>query len=401
VYWLGRQLFSRRVGLMAAALLAVNAYHIRYAQEVRSYSLYVLLTVLSVAAFVAFLQRPSGRTGFAHIAASALAFYAHFYAGLIVVVEWLAWRDERPPEFSGPAGAVLNFRWIAALVFPAILFAATTGVGPLNWIQRPGLHDLYLYYTHMAGNGGWLLLLLYLSAIAAALWPVRNALLPAMPQGEQPTSDRRRLAAWPLRLLLLWLLFPVLVVLVLSLVRPMFVPRYFVACLPAFVLLAAVGIDRLPQRWMILPLGVFLALSLQGTFSYYDHDFDLDRDNYRSASNYILDHAQPGDVILFHIAMGRMPYEFYQSLRAGAPAPAVIYPSRPGGMNYRDFLGKPSEDVLQQATNYNRIWVVLKNNQGPKGPDATSRMIDSTLGASHQQTEDDKFPGVEVQLYSR
>src|SRR5262252_7242736 len=37
VYWLARTLYSRRVGLIAAALFAANAYSLRYAQEARSY----------------------------------------------------------------------------------------------------------------------------------------------------------------------------------------------------------------------------------------------------------------------------------------------------------------------------------------------------------------------------
>ena len=56
IYWLGAKLFDRRVGLLSAALLSFNAYHIRYAQEARSYSLFVLLAILSSGFFVAALR---------------------------------------------------------------------------------------------------------------------------------------------------------------------------------------------------------------------------------------------------------------------------------------------------------------------------------------------------------
>src|ERR1051325_7306299 len=43
IYWLARQLFDRRVAIIAAALFTFNAYSVRYSQEARSYSLFVLL----------------------------------------------------------------------------------------------------------------------------------------------------------------------------------------------------------------------------------------------------------------------------------------------------------------------------------------------------------------------
>src|SRR5207245_3856486 len=47
LYLLGRRLFDSRVGLVAAALLAVNAYFVRYSQEARSYTLMLFLCMLS------------------------------------------------------------------------------------------------------------------------------------------------------------------------------------------------------------------------------------------------------------------------------------------------------------------------------------------------------------------
>jgi mannosyltransferase len=46
-YLLATELFGRRTGLVASLLLALNVFHIRYAQEVRSYALLVLLVTLS------------------------------------------------------------------------------------------------------------------------------------------------------------------------------------------------------------------------------------------------------------------------------------------------------------------------------------------------------------------
>jgi uncharacterized membrane protein len=118
IFWLGSHLFDRRVGLIAAALLSVNAYHIRYAQEARSYSLFCLLAILSSGFLVATLRRDSRRSWIGYVVSSVLAVYAHLYALLLIGAQWLAVRKQgaehalRPkPEpalsagFRGPASA--------------------------------------------------------------------------------------------------------------------------------------------------------------------------------------------------------------------------------------------------------------------------------------------------------
>src|SRR5206468_5042027 len=61
IYFLGRTLWGRNAGLVAALLLALNAYHIRYSQEARSYSLTVLLLIPSVYFLIQLIQQSAGR----------------------------------------------------------------------------------------------------------------------------------------------------------------------------------------------------------------------------------------------------------------------------------------------------------------------------------------------------
>ena len=396
IYWLGRRLFDRRVGLIAATLLSLNAYHVRYAQEARSYSLFVFLTILSSIYFLRSLEQPSRRNRLGHILSSALAVYAHFFAVLLIIAQWISLRflepHQIPPDLRKRSR---HWKTIALVVLPALLFAGTTGVGPLNWIKRPGLKMLYDYYQHMAGNGGPLLLLAYAAACGTALAPVGRRLF----RRDTP------LAIWRYQFLLLWLLFPVVFTLVVSIVRPMFVARYFFFCLPAFILLASAGLARIRRSWLLVPaLIFFVALSLKGTLSYYDHDFDLYRDDWRAASYYVLNRARPGDVVIFHIAMGRMPYEFYRSVYpGGGPAPTVINPARGDHMDYRDFMGKPSANFIRAVpAQYDRVWVVLKNNQTKTGDvDFTTTVLSQVFGVSYATRQDASFPGgIEIRFYS-
>ncbi|SRR5581483_8351509 len=393
VYVLGRKLFNPRVGLIAALLITVNAFHVRYSQEARSYSLYPFLCVLSFLYFVKFLEEPSRENRIRHVITSALAVYAHFFAGLAVVAQWLSLKLLDRKHI--PASIKNNWRQFAIAIVPLVLFVATTGIGVLRWIPRPGLSSLHTAAVFLTGAGGNKLLYLYAAACILALIPVVRALF-----------RRRQLAQreWRIAVLAIWVLFPILSVFVLSQWKPCFLARYFIFTVPAISLLAAAGIERLRSRWLIGPvLVLFGAWSLPAVYANYEKDIDIAREDFRNASEYVLGHAQGGDVLLFHQPIGRMPYEYYRSITAAAAYPTVIYPEHGEQLAYKDFYsGRAPESFLASVpAQYSRVWVMLTYNQLPDGPDATTRVISDSFARQYPSVEVKQFTGVEVRLYQR
>jgi mannosyltransferase len=116
-YLIGRQLLDRRVGLILAALLAVNPMLIWYSQEARSYALLVFFGALSFLFFVRALDSRRGRDLGLWALASALALWSHYFAFFLVGIEglWLL--------------VALWGRWRALL--PALVAAATAGLALL------------------------------------------------------------------------------------------------------------------------------------------------------------------------------------------------------------------------------------------------------------------------------
>jgi mannosyltransferase len=403
IYWLAGRLFDRHVALLSVALVSVNAYFVRYAQEARSYSLFVLLAVLSSGFFVAMLRKASRDTRCGYILSTTLSVYAHLYAVLLVVAQWLSVRTARKAQSAHYSLAVSRaWIWIGVASAPLLIFAAKTGAGPIRWIQRPGAHDVLRFAEQITGNDGLPLLLLYLGACIYAVAGDRKD--QAFLANESMPWNR-----WRLLFLLIWLTFPVALILLLSLGRPLFLGRYFIFCVPALIIFAAAGLARMPNRWLrAATLAAMLVLSVRGTVSYYSQDFDLVRDDSESATNYILDHAQPGDVIMLHIAETRVPYEFFKSLHESqatkdSPAsPEIIYPRHGDQLDYRDFSGKPTSDFVQSLRGrYPRVWLVLMSNTVLGQPDPTTDMLQQKLGSFFAQVDQAEFTQVEVRLYSK
>ncbi len=93
----GRELFSSRVGLIAAALVAVNPFFVWYSQEARSYALLVLTASLSVLFLVRALRDRTPRAFALWALVAVLGLLTHYFAAFLLVPEavWLVWTTRR------------------------------------------------------------------------------------------------------------------------------------------------------------------------------------------------------------------------------------------------------------------------------------------------------------------
>jgi mannosyltransferase len=390
VYALGRRLFGPRAGLIAAALMSLNAFHVRYSQEARSYSLTVLLCVLSTIYFLKCLETPSRGNRVAYVLLSSTAVYAHFFSGLVLLAHWLSLRFLDPELVPKKIKRV----WlpIAIATFPIFAFVATTGAGPLSWVQRPGFRNLWQTALLMTGSRGAVLVLAYAAACVLAVYPSGLA------------SGRRQVNwnAWRYRFLLLWLVVPIGLVLIVSFARPLFVPRYFIISLPALVLLAGSGLDRIRRPWLLAPaLLIFAFTGFQGTAEYYRQRLTSPTDNWRAASQYLISNAQPGDALLFYVSMGRVSYEYYRSLEK-TQGPDVLYPYHGPRITFLDFVEKPDYKQVQRAIpQHPRVWFVVSHTSLTSGRDRTESNLAAVIGAMKPLIDQHDFGGIQVVLYGR
>jgi len=87
VYWIyriGCMARSHRVGLIAAALLAVNVFHLRYSQELRFYSLFILLTLVTTDLLWQAWARDYKRSWILYGLFSLLMLYTHYFGVLVL-----------------------------------------------------------------------------------------------------------------------------------------------------------------------------------------------------------------------------------------------------------------------------------------------------------------------------
>jgi mannosyltransferase len=384
VYVLGARLFDERTGLVAALLLAVNAFFVHYAQETRGYSLVLLLSALSTYLFVRCLDEPDGKARIAYAVVGAAAVYAHFFALFVIVahaviVRRSGWR-RLAPAFAG----------IAVLVAPLILFVAVRNSGQIDWIPRPTPHDFVDSVQSLAGESRGLLLV-YAIVVAAGLVTAWRL-------------SPRDLRPW--LLLVAWLAVPVLGSFVLSYAKPIFISRYLIVSLPALVLLAAAGIVRLRLRVLgAIALAALLVLSAR-TLRYWYADYA--KEDWRAATRLVLTRSHPGDGAVFYRPSRRVPFEYYLSRSKSGQPPLSIFPPVPYG--HYDLLHDrsrvPSPTGLRTAAeSRGRVWLIRGNYEPTSADGQASTQIERALSRVGRRRLRRAFTGegagIVVSLYER
>jgi hypothetical protein len=303
-YELGKRLFSTRVGLVSSLLLAVNACHIAYSQEARSYSLLLLFSTLSMLRLVIAVETPSARNWLVYSAVAVAAVYSHFFAGLLIVAEWasLLFLPRTALNFKR---LLISVVLIAVLVMPALWFVFRRDVGQIDYIPNPGIMELYrlmLFLTSYGGKVfGALLAVIYMAAVGVSL----EACFASWRRSVQSMES------WRLALLASCILLPIFLDMTVShLGKQIFYYRYLLICLPALVVLAALGLCRLESpRKLGVVMAAIVAISIATVFRYYGKP----KENWRAATQYVLSSGRPSETVISYPWYAQQPIRYYQT----------------------------------------------------------------------------------------
>jgi mannosyltransferase len=370
---LGLRLFDRRVASAAGLLTAVSLPLIAWGQDARGYAPMVALVSASFLAFVALVdaQRDGRRRRWAwigYVLATTLAVYSSFVAILVIPAQliMLIWRRRS----ARPVGWALAV--VAVCCTPLLVLALGRGSGQLFWVPRPSFTPEKQVLEALTSSGlqpnyrptsttfvllGLTVLLLFLVAAMIV-------------RGLRSGAERR--AVWGQALVVSWLVIPVALAWLESLVgQSIFLPRNLLMAVPAVGLLLALGItDRRMPVWLGWSvLAALLALrALQLAPSY-----GVSPEGWRQATSYVLNRAQAQDCIAFYPSDGRMAFQYY--IGTGTPAagraPRSILPAVPWGQvrpYVEDYVALRRSELSALATRCPRLWFVASHQGQRTGP---------------------------------
>lgn len=360
IYCIGKEVFSQRAGILAALLLAINPFTIRYAQEARSYSVFVLLASLSFLAFLHGLRRPSGLWGVCYVLSTTLALYAHFFSALVVLVQLVSLAmvptDKRRLAMrqAAPVGIVI------ILGLPLVWFVLFRDRGQLAWAPPVHWRDIYDVFRFMVGSGVKLGIGAVAFFIAAAVWL------------KKCRQERLTLENWSVLVLMLWLFLPVFFTLLVSVWKPMYAPRFLIFCVPAALLLVAEGISEIRFTWIRFVLVLAMLVGEIGPIrSYYA---EAGQEDWKSAVAFLAQSVRAGDTAVLPNAYCELPLN-YQLEHSGVAAPELRIVSS------SELTGRP-------AGAPGHFWVITCS--ATKGPNTQPTLDGYTV------KEEKRFTGVQI-----
>ena len=148
MYKIGKQLFDDNTGIISAFLMAFSGFHIYYSQEARTYSLSVLLTVMSMYFFISLFDKMSHKRLLGYMLSSLLLIYSHIYGLFIIIAQniyfisrWFLVHEDRRPNVK---------KWIFIQSLLILLFTPWVGillgvaarVEKGYWLQTPHISTL-------------------------------------------------------------------------------------------------------------------------------------------------------------------------------------------------------------------------------------------------------------------
>ena len=262
LYFLLRKLFSEKTARLAVVFTSLAPFLVRYSEEARPYALAALIAVIATYLFVLALERKKYWLWGLYGLAIAAGLYTQYYLALLVpahvVYAWFAMGASKasflkllrlPGLWFGGIICIAFFSpWLPSLIAQVTRVNSGFWIPPVDWHTIPNALSSFMAYSHttnilasfigydLASSLGSIEIIL---AVLFVWYAIRLA-------GKQPS---KRAAIW---LLLSWCLLPMLIIVLLSLKRPVFMDRYFVFVAPAFYALLAVYIAETkfsPRKW--------------------------------------------------------------------------------------------------------------------------------------------------------
>lgn len=320
---------------LAAVLLAVSQFGVYYSQELRMYPFTALFAVSAVYFYQNLVKN---------------RMKSYNWIGFSTSIAILGFLDYLPivlfPVFVIYAVLVKkDRRWliqlIACFVPYAILFLlwlpifsrqltsggwlANTLPGWADVVGGANLKQAVLVWTKFVGGRVSLVpkavYLLWLVVSSATVIPAIVFYLRGI----------RNKLTW---LTLLWLVFPLVVIFLLSLVIPAFNYFRFVFILPAFYLIVSQGFETMTSKLKVYSIVAYITVALVGCGIYYSNTY-LQRENWKAAVTFVESAANKHELVVFANTEPFAPYLWYKqtdlvalgalpNLVAEANTPSVI-----------------------------------------------------------------------------
>jgi uncharacterized membrane protein len=264
-YALCRLFFDIKTSLSAAFLTATSPFLLLYDREIRMYSLFGLLSMLSTYYFIRSLRDNKKAHWILYAIVNILNIYTHYYAFMTIGVQWLyiiirnrSYRHIIKPWIIANAVMLLFFIMRIAAVISDVLYFSPWAIPRERFpfiFGKEVVEFFYIFFSMSVGQT-----ILPWNPFAAPIFiAVLACFFIAIKKGLILSQD------------ILYLVLLTFLPIIIGLVFRISLPRYFTFIAPVFFILAARGLWLLPKKIVAIGALVIIFGWSYGLANYYDN----------------------------------------------------------------------------------------------------------------------------------
>ncbi len=300
IYLLGKELYSKKVGIYAMILLSVNYFHIYYSQDARMYVLLFFTTTLSFYFLTKLLKNPTIKNTIIFSVVSTLMIYSHFFALFTLIAQYLILLYFIIFPFKVTRIKFLKYTFISGIITVLLyiptykLILKTTQMKSI-WIEMPGLDVYTQFYKDFFGQSE--LVLFFTIPILLLYFIKLFDISETKHYSINPNEDKLKFS---FIILFTWIFITLLIPLVRTYTSlPMLVNRYFINILPAILIILSLGLhsikNKIIKNGIILLLLIFSTTDLFIVKNYYNK---VTKTQFREVSQFVVENNKNKETVV-------------------------------------------------------------------------------------------------------
>ncbi|MDD5109028.1 MAG: glycosyltransferase family 39 protein [Candidatus Omnitrophica bacterium] len=416
IYKFGLKIFGQKTALIAAFLLAISPIHIYYSQELRPYSLILLISLGSALFLLKALEKGALAFWTGYVILNVLNIYLHYMTIFFLfaqVVFFLIFMKDYKNQirkwiFYNSVIFVLLAPW---LINSIILLKASLGpdlyLWVPSWAKTIGAKNIFFTIKNFSigynvEKQAYVFITVFLTGILAF-----------------GITRLKKNEVKNYVLCLCCFVLPILSMFLISKVKVWYVDRYVLGSLPFYYILIGNSLAKIRTRYAFLLLGV-VALFCAFSLNNYYQSRSLDaascigivyKYDYKDAADYLAQNMEDGDIVFHTSYSSTVPFMYYlkkSSLSSANERPAfVLFPANENKIEARELLLKGCKfkniDYDDFVSGKRRIWLVCSDwffNE-KNCFDSKAYQIARWMQDNYKEKESCLFKGIILYLFER
>jgi len=390
VYRLGSDLWGKKAGLLTLTLAAIMPYLVYQSQQANLYSFLAVLSGFQIFAFWRAIHTNRKTYWLFFATSTTLGLYTHYFVLFLIISLHVFWFLYRNNFFNRWRQILLADSLVSLAFLPQLnrMLQGTDVVFSNFWLNKPNffapISTLYLF-TMSYSLPRWIIPVAMF--LVLAIWAI--GLYETVLKIKNKRNDPKSLAFSTVLMGC-----PILLVFVISQIKPIFLERTLIVVVPAYITLLSYlclsSPRQSPLRYLYWLLGGLMLFSL----SQYYFNPAFAKPLLRDVAQHIDAHYQPGDVVIDASNSSYVPLLFYKMpqehfLLSGDPAPyhpATIFE-----------LAGGEEITFEAIKKYDRIWLIVMLDHSIE----YQQQVISTFDNAYELQENETIGGIIVRRYDQ